>query len=367
MRFAIWAPTNPREGVSHVELYQQQLREIELADELGFDHLWLYEHHVSPSGPMPSPNLMIAAAARTTRRIRLGTMVNILPYRNPLIVAEEAAMLDVLSNGRYDMGIGRGLKPIEFDTFCVSQAKSREMFLEALSIIKRVWADESFEFHGEYFHINKQSALSPPLVQKPHPPLLMSAQSEESLRFAAEHDMPFAQIDALIEECERDQRFYRKIQTASGHAPSNRLFITREIYVAETDEQARREAYPYLIKYWDLWGRYTQLTLAGRMPDEYDAWRKRAPMLHAMQFDELLERGLVMIGSPETVVKRIVEHQQRLDLFALAAVFRFGAMPHDMVMKSMRAFAAQVMPRVTKPERAAEPAARPAERAEQRA
>jgi alkanesulfonate monooxygenase SsuD/methylene tetrahydromethanopterin reductase-like flavin-dependent oxidoreductase (luciferase family) len=367
MRFAIWAPTNPREGVSHVELYQQQLREIELADELGFDHLWLYEHHVSPSGPMPSPNLMIAAAARTTRRIRLGTMVNILPYRNPLIVAEEAAMLDVLSNGRYDMGIGRGLKPIEFDTFCVSQSKSREMFLESLSIIQRVWADENFEFHGKYFHINKQSALSPPLVQKPHPPLLMSAQSEESLRFAAEHDMPFAQIDALIEECERDQKFYREIQVASGHAPSNRLFITREIYVAETDEQARREAYPYLLKYWDLWGRYTQLTLAGRMPDEYDAWRKRAPMLHAMKFDELLERGLVMIGSPETVVKRIAEHQKRLDLFALAAVFRFGAMPHDMVIKSMGAFAAHVMPKVAKPLRTAEPAAQPSQRATQRA
>jgi alkanesulfonate monooxygenase SsuD/methylene tetrahydromethanopterin reductase-like flavin-dependent oxidoreductase (luciferase family) len=348
MKFAIWSPTNPRAGVSHVELYRQQIREIEIAEELGFDHLWLYEHHVSPSGPMPSPNLMIAAAAPSTSRIRLGTMVNILPYRNPLIVAEEAAMLDVLTNGRFDMGIGRGLKPIEFDAFCVPQAESREMFLESLAIIKKVWADENFKFSGKYFRVNKQTPLSPPLVQKPHPPLLISAQSEESLRFAAENDMPFAQIDALIEDCERDQKFYREIQTACGHPPSDRLFITREVYVAETDEQARREAYPYLVQYWDLWGRYTQFSLAGRMPDSYDNWRKRAPILHAMQLDELLERGLVMIGSPDTVAKKINEHRERLDLLALACVFKFGGMPYDMVIASMRAFAAEVMPKVAR-------------------
>lgn len=346
MKFAIWSPTNPVPGVSHVELYRQQIREIQIAEELGFDHLWLYEHHVSPSGPMPSPNLMIAAAAASTSRIRLGAMVNILPYRNPLLVAEEGAMLDVLTNGRFDMGIGRGLKPIEFDAFCIPQANSREMFLESLSIIKRVWADENFEHVGKHFKVNKKTPLSPPLVQKPYPPMLISAQSEESLRFAAENDLPFAQIDALIEECERDQKFYRDIQVAHGHAPSNRLFITREIYIADTDEQARREAYQYLVAYWDIWNRYTQFTKAGRMPDDYDVWRKRAPMLHKMQFDELIERGLVMIGSPETVARQIIAHQERLDLFALAGVFKFGGIPFDMLIKSMRAFSTQVMPLV---------------------
>jgi alkanesulfonate monooxygenase SsuD/methylene tetrahydromethanopterin reductase-like flavin-dependent oxidoreductase (luciferase family) len=348
MRFAIWSPTNPRAGVSHVELYRQQIREVEIAEELGFEHVWFYEHHVSPSGPSPSPNLLIAAAAPSTNRIRLGTMVNILPYRNPLLVAEEAAMLDVLTNGRLDMGIGRGLKPIEFDAFCVSQAESRAMFLESLAIIKRVWADENFKFSGKYFKIDKQTPLSPPLVQKPHPPFLISAQSEESLRFAAENDMPFAQIDALIEDCERDQRFYRDIQVARGYAPASRLFITREIYVAETDEQARQDAYRYLLQYWDLWGRYTQFARAGRLPEEYSNWSKRAPILHAMKFEELIERGLVMIGSPETVIRAISQHLDRLDLFALAGVFKFGGMPFDMVIKSMRAFATHVMPEIRK-------------------
>src|SRR4029453_13662182 len=107
-----------------------------------------------------------------------------------------------------------------------------------------------------------------------------------------------------------------------------------------------------------LWGRYTQFTRDGRMPDSYDSWRKRAPRLHAMQFDEMLERGLVMIGSAESVAQRIIEHQERLDLFALACVFRFGAMPYDMMTRSMRAFAAQVMPRVAKSARSGGVAAR---------
>ena len=346
MKFAIWSPTNPRPGISAVELYRQQIREIEVAEELGFDHLWLYEHHVSPSGPMPSPNLLIAAASNSTSRIRLGAMVNILPYRNPILVAEEAAMLDVLTNGRLDMGIGRGLKPIEFDTFCLQQSDSREMFLESVDVIKRIWRDENFNHAGKYFNVNKQSPLCPALVQKPHPPFLISAQSVKSLRYAAVNDFPFAQIDALIEDCERDQKTYRDIQIASGHAPANRLIITREIYVAETDEQARREAYPYLLQYWQIWERYTQFTNQGLMPDDYDVWRKRAPLLHAMDFEEMIARGLVIIGSPQTVAAKIIEHMERLNLFALACVFKFGGVPQDMLLASMRAFSGEVMPLV---------------------
>ena len=240
MRFGIWSPTNPREGVSPVELYRQQIEEVQVAEACGFDHIWFYEHHLSPTGPMPSPNLMIAAAGSVTNRIRLGSMVNILPYRNPLILAEEAAMLDTLTDGRLDWGVGRGLKPLEFDAFCVPQARSREMFLEHMEIAKRIWADENFEHHGEFYHVNKQTPLTPPCVQKPHPPLYVSAQSEESLRWAAQNDTYFCQIDALYEECERDQVFYRNVQIASGHKPEPRMVITREIYVAETRRARRR-------------------------------------------------------------------------------------------------------------------------------
>jgi alkanesulfonate monooxygenase SsuD/methylene tetrahydromethanopterin reductase-like flavin-dependent oxidoreductase (luciferase family) len=354
MKFGIWGTTTaPSAGLTHSQSYHRQLDEIVTAEECGFDHYWLFEHHVSPHSPMPSPNLMIAAAARETKRIRLGTLVNILPYRHPLTIAEEMAMLDVLTEGRIDCGIGRGLKPYEFRAFGQDQQGSREVFLECLDVIRKVWSDEPFSFTGKYYTVEKKTKLSPPLVQKPHPPLYVSAQSPESVRWAAENDIPFGQIDALVEESLRDQATYRQIQVASGHAPVPRLFMTREVYVGDDDRAAREEIKPYLMRNWDLWGRYTQFTLDGEMPDSYDTWRKRAPLLHALSYDEIVDRGLVFVGTPETVLKGILDHQRRLDIAQLVIGFRFGGIPFDMATRSMRRFAAEVMPKLRQREMAA--------------
>src|SRR5215469_2326653 len=207
MRLAIWSTTTPRENSTHRELFRRQLDEAELAERIGIDQMWFLEHHLQPSAT-PSPNLLIAAAAQRTRRIRFASMVNILPFRNPLLVAEEAALLDNLTGGRLDMGIGRGLRPPEFDAFNVDQAQSREMFIEAFEVIRRVWADETFVHRGKYWTVRKNGPLAPPLVQKPHPPFLVSAQSEESLRWAAQYDIPFAQIDSMVDQARRDQALY---------------------------------------------------------------------------------------------------------------------------------------------------------------
>ena len=130
MKLAIWSTTTPRENSTHPEMFRRQLEEVELAERIGIDQIWFFEHHLIPTAPAPSPNLLIAAAARTTSRIRFASMVNILPFRHPLLVAEEAAMLDNLTDGRLDMGLGRGLRPPEFAAFGVDQQQSREMFLE---------------------------------------------------------------------------------------------------------------------------------------------------------------------------------------------------------------------------------------------
>jgi alkanesulfonate monooxygenase SsuD/methylene tetrahydromethanopterin reductase-like flavin-dependent oxidoreductase (luciferase family) len=346
MKLAIWSTTTPRENSTHPEMFQRQLEEVELAERIGIDQIWFFEHHLIPTAPVPSPNLLIAAAARTTSRIRFASMVNILPFRHPLLVAEEAAMLDNMTNGRLDMGLGRGLRPPEFAAFGVDQQQSREMFLESFDIIRRVWADEIFEHHGKYWTTRKNGPLSPPLVQRPHPPFLVSAQSEESLRWAAQHDIPFAQIDSMVAQARRDQALYREVQTAHGHAPAPRLYLMREIYVADSDARARAEAQPYLLQYWELWNRYTQFTRGGKLPDSYDFWRRQAPMLHAMTFDEIVAQDMVILGSPETVANTIARLAEQLDLMGLALIFKLGAMPYDMVERSMRAFGDAVVPRI---------------------
>src|ERR1051326_1790210 len=141
MKLAIWSTTTPREHSTHEETFRKQMEEVELAERIGIDQTWFFEHHLNPGGPVPSPNLLTAAAARNTSRIRFASMVNILPFRHPLLVAEEAAMLDNLTGGRFDLGLGRGLRPPEFDAFGVDQGQSREMFLESFDIIRRVFAD----------------------------------------------------------------------------------------------------------------------------------------------------------------------------------------------------------------------------------
>jgi alkanesulfonate monooxygenase SsuD/methylene tetrahydromethanopterin reductase-like flavin-dependent oxidoreductase (luciferase family) len=346
MKLAIWSTTTPRQNSTPVEMFRRQLEEVELAERIGIDQIWFFEHHLAPTAPVPSPNLLIAAAARTTRRIRFASMVNILPFRHPLLVAEEAAMLDNLTDGRLDMGLGRGLRPPEFAAFGVEQERSREMFVESFELLRRIWSDENFVHHGKYWTVEKDAPLSPPLVQHPHPPFLVSAQSEESLRWAAQHDIPFAQIDAMIDQARRDQALYREVQTAHGHAPAPRLYLMREIYVADSDERARREAHPYLLQYWELWNRYTQFTRGGNLPDSYDFWRRQAPMLHAMSFEEIVANDMLLLGSPETVAAAILRLASRLDLMGLALIFKLGAMPYDMVERSMTAFGEAVVPRI---------------------
>jgi alkanesulfonate monooxygenase SsuD/methylene tetrahydromethanopterin reductase-like flavin-dependent oxidoreductase (luciferase family) len=150
----------------------------------------------------------------------------------------------------------------------------------------------------------------------------------------------------MVAQAKRDQALYRDVQTAHGHAPTPRLYLMREIYVTDTDARARAEAHPYLLQYWDLWNRYTQFTRGGKLPDSYDFWRHQAPMLHAMNFDEIVAQDMVILGSPETVANSIARLADQLDLMGLALIFKLGAMPYDMVERSMRAFGEAVMPRI---------------------
>jgi len=346
VKLAIWSNSAPRENWAHPEVFRRQLEEVELAERIGIDEIWFLEHHLIPTSPTPSPNLLIAAASQRTERIRFANMVNILPFRHPLLVAEEAAMLDNLTDGRLDMGLGRGLRPPEFEAFDVDQQQSREMFLESFEIIRRVWADENFEHRGKYWTVRKDAPLSPPLVQRPHPPFLVSAQSEESLRWAAAHDIPFAQIDSLAEQARRDQALYREVQVAHGHAPAPRLYLMREIYVGDSDARARAEAEPYLLQYWELWNRYTQFTRGGKLPDSYDFWRRQAPMLHAMTFDQIVAADMVILGGPQTVAETILRIAGQLDPRGLALIFKLGALPYDRVERSMTLFGDEVVPRI---------------------
>ena len=154
MRFGFFDQLPRADWQSESQRYQDILAQIELGDELGFDTAWLGELHFIPSfSCLASPLMILAAAAQRTKRIRLGTAVTLLPLHNPVKMAEDAATLDVLSDGRLEFGVGRGATPVYFAGYNVPQEESRERFEESLEIILRAWTSERLSYEGKYFRV----------------------------------------------------------------------------------------------------------------------------------------------------------------------------------------------------------------------
>ena len=175
----------------------------------------------------------------------------------------------------------------------------------------------------------------------------MSAASQESLRWTAERDMYFGQIDNPLATCARDAAFYHSVQQASGFPRQPRLFLARRVYVAETDDAARRDVFPHLMQEWELWSRYTRAVEAGLLPDSYDAYRKLAPELAALSCEDIIDQNIVLVGSPEHVAEQIREHQRHLDIAVLACFLHIAQLDREHVLRSMRLFAEQVVPAVS--------------------
>src|SRR5206468_2861046 len=184
MKFAMFTLSERPEGCSAADVYHRVIEQAEAADELGFEAMWLAEHHFTDYGITPSPAVLGTAIAGRTRRLRIGTGVAILPFHDPRRLAEDYAMLDVLSEGRLDFGVGRGYQPAEFAGFGVSMADSRARFNEALQIIEGLWTNDVFSYHGDHFRFDDLS-LYPRQVQAP-PPIWMAAVSPESFDLAAQ-------------------------------------------------------------------------------------------------------------------------------------------------------------------------------------
>ena len=202
--------------------YQETIEQIVYAEKLGFDTAWLAELHFNPSfSIMPAPLLLAAALAQRTTRIRLGTAVLLLPLQHPLRTAEEAAVVDLLSQGRLELGVGRGMIAIHFQGFNVAREESRDRFEEALTIIKHAWTQETVQFDGKYFHV-PETAVVPKPLQKPHPPLRIAANSPETAVFAGEHGYPVfvaSPINPGAKLAEQVGR-YRQVFCTAGHDSS---------------------------------------------------------------------------------------------------------------------------------------------------
>jgi len=190
MRFGFFDQLPCPPGFSEHQRYQAILAQIELGDVVGFDTVWLGELHFSRGfSILADPLMVLAAAAQRTSRIRLGTAVTLLPMHNPVKIAEQTAIADILSNGRLELGVGRGTAPLHYAGYGIPQEESRERFDEALDFIIGAWTHDSFSFEGKYYGAHELSLVPRPL-QAPHPPVRIAANSPDTFPFAARRHFP---------------------------------------------------------------------------------------------------------------------------------------------------------------------------------
>ena len=349
-----------RPGIPYTRLFDEYLDEIVYAEQLGFDEAWFAEHHFANGAISPAPNLFAAALSQRTSRIRLGNMINVLPFHHPIQLAEQLAVLDHLTHGRLNVGVGKGSRRAEWQRFGLTPEQVSEMFYEAFEIIQGLWIGEPFSYHGKRYHL-ENIRLRPGVFQQPHPPLFTAVAHQSSVVWAAQHKLGIAEHYTSTTEAKEHFQLYRQTQTALNHSDQPALHprLFREIYVAPTDAQARAEAEPAL---WDHW-RFIDDQLCYEQPydEEHlldhptpitDAMFRQAtgnlPIVGPRTYDELAELGLTIIGSPETVAGRLLEQARALDLETFVGVFAFGRLAHEHVIRSLDLFAHEVMPVLNK-------------------
>jgi alkanesulfonate monooxygenase SsuD/methylene tetrahydromethanopterin reductase-like flavin-dependent oxidoreductase (luciferase family) len=311
-------------------LYQHLFEQLELLDSLGFDDAWVTEHHFAEyGGTISHPPTFLAAAARTTQRIHLGVAISVVPMHNPLQLAESYAMVDVVSNGRLEFGIGRGNAPHEFSGMGVRSDDSVPRIREATQVIQQAWSGEPVNFHGEIFDYEDVRVFPPP-VQRPHPPIWVAAsRSDDSYRWAGWNGfnlmvLPHAFDPAVLQE---HLGMYRDALIERGHDPAQREILGKfHVYIAERDADARRDAATYLANY-SASNRGNPSRRPATATDGYNA-----------------ERQQLIAGEPERCADLIHEWCERAGLTAFSATLFFGGMPQELALNNIRLFAERVIP-----------------------
>ena len=351
MKFGTYFFFQAAPGFTQEQVIHQELEQMEWSEELGFDEVWLTEHHFIEYGLAVDPATLAAAAAARTRRVRIGLAAAILPFHHPIRLAEQLALADVISRGRLDVGVGRGNRPVEFAGYRVPQQESRERFDETIEILLKLWTQEKVRHEGKFYTLDDVRVLPKPF-QQPHPPMYQVCVSKDGIESCALRGWPmlnsilFGGVDQLVQS--RDTYVATLEKTGRSEAEIRALLgqwgVSRHIYVADTDERAFEEAKPYELWYQDSFRRFV---IPDRIEDAHPtlqpAFRGMAERLAKVTWEGLRTETLAF-GSPDTVAQHLA-HMREIGVGQVLCWMNFGGLPHDKVRRSMELFAREVLPR----------------------
>jgi alkanesulfonate monooxygenase SsuD/methylene tetrahydromethanopterin reductase-like flavin-dependent oxidoreductase (luciferase family) len=331
------------------QLYGEYLDQLVFADEVGFDAICVNEHHQNAYGLMPAPNIMAAALIGRTKNADIAILGNGIALRdNPLRVAEEVAMLDVMSGGRILSGFVRGIGA-EYHSLNLDPTRSRDKYFEAHDLIVKAWTEPGpFEWDGEHFQYRYVNPWPRPF-QKPHPPIFVPSQgSSETLEWAAEKRYPLACTFVPMERLKQFYGKYREYAEGFGYTAGPEQFgLTSIVHIHPDGEEAAMASLAPHVKYFQE--RCFTLPLPTFFPPGYTAassYKTRLEIAREMQGagGPSLSAGAPLVGTAEQVGERLVANMEEAGAGTLLAWFQIGDMPHEKAMYSMEQFAEKVMP-----------------------
>jgi alkanesulfonate monooxygenase SsuD/methylene tetrahydromethanopterin reductase-like flavin-dependent oxidoreductase (luciferase family) len=320
-------------------MYEQRLKLLEYADAAGFYCYHLAEHHLTPLGGAPSPGLFLAAATQRTRQLRLGALVYILPLYHPIRLAEEICMLDHLSRGRLVVGTGRGASPHELAGFGVAYDEAQSSYDEVFDLLRRALTSNMTATNGRRYSLPPIDVSIRPF-QQPYPPFWYPAGRPETIRHLGQQAINTVTFggrlhairevrDIYFEALEQNRNDPARL---NAHEPDPKFGLVRQLYIAESQAQAEREA---RIAYQQHRACFTYLweRLGGdeRFRPESD-------------FDTAIDHARLIVGTPELVRERVQEHLEVSSANYFVANFSFGDMTDEQVMRSMGLFTEQIRP-----------------------
>ena len=333
-------------GVAEAEAFEAAFDLVDAAERWGLDAIWLAELHFSPARSVLSAPLALAAAiAARTRRIKIGTAVQVIPLCHPLQLAEEVATIDHISHGRLIFGVGRSGFARTYAHYGVPYAESRERFAETLEIVKRAWTQESFSFEGEHFQFHDVCVVPKP-YQSPHPPIRVAATSVDTFpTIGAEGYDIFAAVRlGTLSELAPNISAYRAAFAAAGHAGTGRVFLRVPIYLADTLERAREEPRASIMQFYRQLGEQLEASAKEAGARAIEQRDVRGRRLQAITYDEVL-RDKVIVGTPEMVVERLGAVADELGLDGILAELNCGGqVPRQGVLRALQLLCQEVMP-----------------------
>jgi len=333
-------------GVTDEEAFATSFDEIDAAERWGLDAMWLAEIHVNPERSVCSAPLTLASAiAARTKRMKIGTGVQVLPLCHPLRLAEEVATVDQISQGRLIFGIGRSGFPRTYEAYGVPYGESRERFAETLEILKRAWTEPSFSYRGKYYSF-ENVRLAPKPYQKPWPDIRIAANSADTFPAIAKlgHGVLVAVRQGTLEELEPNISAYRNAWKEAGHPGKGKVFLRAPVYVADSDQAARDEPEESIMYFYRYLGERLEDSATRAGVQQGDLRAARGRRLQTITYEEALREKLI-VGSPERVADRLMGLQETLGLDGILCEMNCGTkIPHHQVMKSLQLLCEKVKP-----------------------